>query len=224
MLEGRLGDTPPRWRTWSSSWTVFRWCWSRLRTVSAAMLSCGCRTWEGQRRRRSRVLERFAAAGRPAVSFDAVCHGRRGSGETWAFAADVLAAFRRRMWPILGQTTLEAMRVITWAQGQVGRGARALAGGISMGGDVAVGLAGIDDRVRRVATIGSTPTSSRPDMRELHDSSTVIDQGKADPTPSGSLTSLIRAAISSASGVALRSPSSSASQTITCPARMRASS
>jgi len=85
------------------------------------------------------------------------------------------------MWPILGQTTLEALRVLTWAQEQAGRSGAALAGGVSMGGDVAIALAGIDDRVRRVATVGSTPNWSRPDMRELADASVVVEQGHADP-------------------------------------------
>lgn len=49
-----------------------------------------------------------------------------------------------------------------------------------MGGDVAIALAGIDDRVRRVATVGSTPNWSRPDMRQLQDPAQVIDQGEAD--------------------------------------------
>ena len=126
------------------------------------------------------MLDRFAAAGHPAVSFDAVGHGARGAGDPWEFASGVLAAFRRRMWPILGQTTLEAMRVLTWAQALAGGAGSALAGGVSMGGDVAIALAGIDDRVRRVATVGSTPNWSRPDMRELGDASAVIDQGEAD--------------------------------------------
>jgi dienelactone hydrolase len=127
------------------------------------------------------MLERFATAGHPAVSFDAVGHGSRGSGDSWAFAAEILAAFRRRMWPILGQTTLEAMRVLTWAQEQTGSLGEALAGGVSMGGDVAVALAGIDARVRAVATVGSTPNWSRPDMREPGDDARILDQGEADP-------------------------------------------
>jgi hypothetical protein len=127
------------------------------------------------------MLDRFAAAGRPAVSFDAVGHGRRGSGDPWAFATAVLGSFRRRMWPILGQTTLEAMRVLTWAQERTAAPGEACAGGVSMGGDVAVALAGIDRRVVRVATVGSTPDWSRRGMRELRDSSMVVDQGAADP-------------------------------------------
>ena len=126
------------------------------------------------------MLERFAAAGHRAVSFDAIGHGRRGSGDPWEFAAEVLAAFRRRMWPILGQTTLEAMRVLTWAQERTGA-AGVRAGGVSMGGDVAVALAGIDRRVARVAAVGSTPDWTRPGMRDLRDSSKIVNQGAADP-------------------------------------------
>jgi dienelactone hydrolase len=127
------------------------------------------------------MLERFAGAGHPAVSFDGVGHGSRGSGDPWELAAGVLAAFRRRMWPILGQTTLEAMRVLSWAQERTGAAGAALAGGVSMGGDVAVALAGIDPRVVRVATVGSSPDWSRPGMRDLRDSTRVVDQGAADP-------------------------------------------
>lgn len=134
----------------------------------------------GSAEREVGMLERFAAAGHPAVSFDAVLHGSRGSGDPWEFAASVLAAFRARMWPILGLTTLEAMRVLTWAQERTGCHGGALAGGVSMGGDAAIALAGIDDRIRRVAAVGSTPDWSRPDMRELGDPSRVLDQGRPD--------------------------------------------
>lgn len=127
------------------------------------------------------MLERLAAAGHPAVGFDPVLHGARGAGDPWAMATQVLGEFRRRMWPILGQTTLEAMRVLSWAQEATGRPGNALAGGVSMGGDVAIALAGIDARVRRVATVGSTPDWNRPDMRDLRDPAKVIDQGAADP-------------------------------------------
>jgi dienelactone hydrolase len=127
------------------------------------------------------MLERFAGAGHPAVSFDAVGHGSRGSGDPWEFAAGVLGAFRRRMWPILGQTTLEAMRVLTWAQECTGAPEEARAGGLSMGGDVAIALAGIDRRVARVAAVGSSPDWSRPGMRDLREGTRVVDQGRADP-------------------------------------------
>lgn len=163
------------------------------------------------------MLERFAAAGHPAVSFAPVLHGARGSGDPWAFATEVLAAFRRRMWPILGQTTLEAMRVLTWAQEQSGRPGTGLAGGVSMGGDVAVALAGIDPRVRRVATVaqhrigrGPTCASSATPRR----SST-----RANPTRSrsGTRTTSTRAVTSIATSAAQRSPSSWAKRTTMSP-------
>jgi pimeloyl-ACP methyl ester carboxylesterase len=126
------------------------------------------------------MLERFAAAGHPAVSFDAPGHGERGSGDRWEFAESVLAAFRRRMWPLLGQTTLEALRVLDWVAGEMDASGGFLVGGDSMGGDVAIALAGIEPRVRRVVGIGSTPDWSRPGMHEIRDASRPIDQGEAD--------------------------------------------
>jgi hypothetical protein len=126
------------------------------------------------------TLERFAAAGHPAVSFDPVGHGARGSGDPRAFAAEALASYRRRMWPILGLTTIEAMRVIDWATEQVDAADAIPAGGVSMGGDVAIALAGIDERVRRAAAIGSTPDWSRPGMRGFAPGADLIDQGLAD--------------------------------------------
>src|ERR1700712_4204248 len=135
----------------------------------------------GSARQTLPMLERFAAAGHPAVSFDAVGHGDRGSGDPWTFAGEVLAAFRLYMWPILGQTTLDAMRVLSWATERTDSAGGALVGGVSMGGDIAVALAGVDQRVRRVATIGSTPNWSRPGMRQLDDRTKLIEQGEADP-------------------------------------------
>lgn len=99
-----------------------------------------------------------------------------------AFAAATLAAFRARMWPLLGETTLEALAVLDWAIAETGA-TSVVAGGDSMGGDVAVALAGIDPRVGRVAAIGSTPDWARPGMTALDDPGTVIDQG--EPTTYG---------------------------------------
>lgn len=130
------------------------------------------------------TLERLATAGIPAVSFDPPGHGARGDGgDPWAMAHHVLHHFRRQMWPLLGATTLEAMGVLTWALEALGRdpGAGVVAGGVSMGGDIAIALAGADSRVRRVATIGSTPDWERPDMRDLADPDLVVRQGEPHP-------------------------------------------
>ena len=136
----------------------------------------------GSKEKAGAMLELLAARGMTAVSFDPPQHGERAEGDTWAFAADTLAAFRARMWPLLGATTLEALTVLDWAIAETGA-TSVVAGGDSMGGDVAVALAGIDPRVSRVAAIGSTPDWARPGMTVLDDPGTLVDQGQ--PTTYG---------------------------------------
>src|SRR5919204_2085808 len=101
------------------------------------------------------MLERFAAAGHPAVSFDPPDHGERGDDhDPWQLAARVLARFRQLMWPLLARTTLESLRVLDWACAELGVDDDVLAGGVSMGGDVAVALAGGGGRGGRGAARG----------------------------------------------------------------------
>src|SRR3954447_10517264 len=120
-------------------------------------------------------LRELAGVGFLAVSFDPWQHGERGTESSEEIRARVFGSFRRHMWPILGQTTLDALRVLDhFDSGDV------LAGGVSMGGDVAVALAGIDPSVSRVATIVSTPDWTRPGMRDLADPSKDLPQGDAD--------------------------------------------
>ena len=126
------------------------------------------------------VLEELANAGFLAVSFDAWQHGERGTESGDEILGRVFGNFRRYMWPILGQTTLDALRVIDWAVDEFRVGPEVVAGGVSMGGDVAVALARIEERVTRVATIVSTPDWARPGMRDLDDDSRILDQGQAD--------------------------------------------
>lgn len=120
-------------------------------------------------------LRELAGAGFLAVSFDPWQHGERGTESSEEIRERVFGGFRRHMWPILGQTTLDALRVLDhFDSGGV------VAGGVSMGGDVAVALAGIDPSVSRVATIVSTPDWTRPGMRDLADPSKHLPQGSAD--------------------------------------------
>lgn len=127
------------------------------------------------------MLEKLAGAGFVAVSFDPPGHGLRGSGDPWAFAGSVLSSFRQRMWPLLGRTTLESLRVLDWTQRRfdVG-GGPVVAGGVSMGGDVSVALAGADERVSRVSALIATPDWARPRMRRFDDPGLLVDQGTAD--------------------------------------------
>jgi hypothetical protein len=107
------------------------------------------------------ILRRLAAAGFVAVSLDSWQHGQRGTEPGEQVAQRVFGNFRRHLWPILGQTTLDALRVTDWAMATLGSGPGVVAGGVSVGGDVAVALAGIDQRVSRVGAIVATPGWTR---------------------------------------------------------------
>jgi hypothetical protein len=91
----------------------------------------------------------------------------------------VMADYRQQMWPLLGQTVLECRRIADWALNTFGT-ASLVAGGVSMGGDVALAFAGLDDRVSRVAGLLSTPDWTRPGMHGAETEGTLIDQGTAD--------------------------------------------
>lgn len=124
-------------------------------------------------------LARLAAEGFTALSFDPFRLGERGEGDDRAVTQSVFAHFRREMWPILGQTTLDAVRVLDRATERfdVASG-DIVAGGLSMGGDISVALAGIDHRVTRVAAVVAGPDWTRPGMTQVADPDTLIDQGE----------------------------------------------
>jgi uncharacterized protein len=133
----------------------------------------------GSKERALPQLQSLAGLGCRALSFDPPGHGDRAtSSDPRAYAEAVLEQFRRRMWPILGQATLEALRVIDATRDPAITSI--VAGGISMGGDIAIALAGIDSRIGRVAAVGSTPDWTRPGMTRLKDPATLLEQGSAD--------------------------------------------
>ena len=121
------------------------------------------------------VLESLAGAGFRALSLDPWQHGERGSESADEIRARMSTGFRRHMWPIIGQTTLDCLRVVDHFGG-----GPVVASGTSRGGDVAVALARIDRRVIRVAAIVATPDWTRPGMRDISDPSRVLRQGDAD--------------------------------------------
>jgi uncharacterized protein len=61
------------------------------------------------------MLERLADAGFFAVSFDPSQHGERSSEPTAQLQDRMIGAFRREMWPVIGQSTLDAMWVLDWS-------------------------------------------------------------------------------------------------------------
>jgi hypothetical protein len=67
-------------------------------------------------------LAGLAGRGFTAVSFDLWQHGKRGTETGEQIGARVFGGFRRHMWPILGQTTLDALRITDWAAGEFGAG------------------------------------------------------------------------------------------------------
>lgn len=125
-------------------------------------------------------LDDLAAAGFAAVSFDLWQHGQRGSESAGQIRERVFGSYRRYKWPILGQTTLDALRVIDWARGALDTGDPVAAGGISLGGEAAVTLAGIDPRVTRVAAIGAAPDWTSPGMHRFDDPGKLLSQGDPD--------------------------------------------
>jgi dienelactone hydrolase len=126
-------------------------------------------------------LEELAADGFVAMSFDPWQHGERGTGESpHEMVERVFAAYRRRMWPILGQTTLDVLRVIDWAVDTLAVESSIRVGGLSMGGDIAVAAAGIDRRIQRVAAVVATPDWLRPGMHDLFEPERLVDQGEPD--------------------------------------------
>ncbi|MFF0866435.1 hypothetical protein ACFYUV_32090 [Nonomuraea sp. NPDC003560] len=87
------------------------------------------------------AMRELAGQGMTAVSLDPWRHGRRGGESAAQLTERVLGDFRQEMWPLLGRTTVECVRVLDWAAAELGAGPGAVAGGVSMGGDCAVALA-----------------------------------------------------------------------------------
>lgn len=125
-------------------------------------------------------LEALTAAGFVALSFDPWQHGARGQETPDKITARVFGNFRREMWPILGQTTLDTLRIVDWAVATLHVTPQVAIGGISMGGDIAVAAAGLDHRIERVAAVVATPDWLRPGMRELNNPDHVLPPGAPD--------------------------------------------
>jgi dienelactone hydrolase len=135
----------------------------------------------GHKERMKPYLANLATAGFVALSFDAFQHGERAAERLEEFIARIAGNYRRHYWPILGQTVLDATRIIDWAIENLKVSPDVLMGGISMGGDVSIATAGIDRRIHCVATMLATPDWLRPGMKDFanrHRSDFQIDQRK----------------------------------------------
>jgi len=113
-------------------------------------------------------LRLFADAGFVALSYDPYEHGERMKESREQFFEKLSRNKRRYFWPMIAMTAEEYPRVIDWAIEKFGLAdnVRVMAGGISMGGDIALTAASIDHRIEAVAAIISTPDWLRPGTNE----------------------------------------------------------
>lgn len=125
-------------------------------------------------------LQDLADAGFVALSFDPWQHGERSTESQMEIWTRVFGNFRRHMWPILGQTTLDLLRIIDWAVVTLDVEPHIFLGGLSMGGDIAVAAAGLDHRIERVVAIIATPDWLRPGMQDLSKPGTILPPGEPD--------------------------------------------
>ncbi len=133
----------------------------------------------GNKETGAKELQKLASCGYFSISIDPWLHGER-KGELKEDVRElVFQEFRKYMWQILGITTLDVFRVIDWAIDTFKLNENIVAGGLSMGGDIAIAIAGIDARVSKVAAIASSPDWKRPGMTDVMDSNEVINQSKS---------------------------------------------
>lgn len=127
-------------------------------------------------------LQDLARSGFLALSFDPWQHGERGKETSQQIGTRVMGNFRYFMWPILGQTTLDTLRIIDWAFARFSEMliSSVVMGGTSMGGDISVAAAALDARIRRVSAIIATPDWLRPGMQEIFQPGMVLPPGKPD--------------------------------------------
>jgi len=133
----------------------------------------------GDRETCIKELKYLSSKGFLSVSLDPYLHGKRNTVKKPGIRTRVFNDFRAHMWNILGITTLDCMRIIDWATKEFNLNNTVVAGGLSMGGDIAVSLAGADERIKKISTVASSPDWLRPGMTDVMDSSKAIDQGKS---------------------------------------------
>jgi dienelactone hydrolase len=134
----------------------------------------------GSKETTERFLQDLAEKGYVALSFDAWQHGERGTETPQEILGRVFGNFRRHMWAILGQTSLDVLRVIDWAASTLNVEPHVYLGGLSMGGDIAVAVAGIDPRVSRVVAVVATPDWLRPGMEDVIHPGKLLPAGEPD--------------------------------------------
>lgn len=111
-------------------------------------------------------LEELSAAGFVALAFDPLQHGERREQSNEELGARILSNIRRHFWPILSHTSRDVSVIIDWAIENLKIEPRIGMGGVSMGGDIAVAAAGLDQRIVCVAACNATGDWLRPGSHE----------------------------------------------------------
>jgi dienelactone hydrolase len=111
------------------------------------------------------ILERLAAAGFVAVSFDSWERGSRATEAPETLLPRARTNWPLVAWPILGHGALEVLRVLDWAARAFDLAPPFSLGGLSLGGDIAVAAAGLDPRIGCVAAVVATPDWTRAGSR-----------------------------------------------------------
>ena len=118
--------------------------------------------FSGQKESVEAPLRELARHGFVALSFDPYQHGERRIESKEELVKRVRGNIRRYFWPILARTAEETPKVIDWAIKTLGVRPEVGMGGISMGGDIAVAAAGVDQRIIVVSACVATPDWLRP--------------------------------------------------------------
>jgi uncharacterized protein len=133
----------------------------------------------GNRETGIRELQKLASHGYFSISIDPWLHGERKGKQKKGVRNLVSNEFRVYMWQIIGITTIDVYRVIDWAINTFDLNENVVIGGLSMGGDIAISLAGIDTRITRVGVIAASPNWNRPGMTDVMDATKLIEQGNS---------------------------------------------
>lgn len=136
--------------------------WAEPVTPSARKLVIWLPGFSGSKEGVRNNLLDLASAGFVGMSFDPCQHGVRRIESVEALRARVRGNIRRYFWPILAQTAEETPQIIDWAVRTLGVAPLAGMGGISMGGDIAVAAAGVDQRIQAVVAGIATADWLRP--------------------------------------------------------------
>lgn len=122
-------------------------------------------------------LEYIAAHNYVGITLDPWMHGSRAENTKPGIRTRALKDFRKIMWQVLGLTTIDAYKIMDWAVNEFNIDKNITVGGLSMGGDIALSLAGLDARIKKVAGVASSPDWNRKGMTDVMDSTKIIDQG-----------------------------------------------